>query len=67
MERLQEYLPFLVPLVLVQLALMATALIDLFRRPRTKGPKWMWALVIVFINLIGPIVYFLIGREEQYD
>jgi hypothetical protein len=28
------------------------------------GSKVVWALVIIFVNLIGPILYFLVGREE---
>jgi hypothetical protein len=43
---------------------MIFALVDLIRRERTKGPKWLWALIIVFVNLIGPILYFIIGRED---
>jgi hypothetical protein len=64
METLNELLPFLIPVILLQLALMAVALVDLVRRKRTRGPKWAWALVIVFLNLIGPVVYLLFGREE---
>ena len=54
----------LLPLILIQYALLIVALIDVLRRERTKGPKWAWILVIVLVNLIGPIVYFLFGREE---
>ncbi|NLG49216.1 MAG: PLDc_N domain-containing protein [Chloroflexi bacterium] len=54
----------LLPIVAVQLALMIFALVDLSRREKTRGPKWMWVLIIVLGELIGPIVYFLIGREE---
>jgi len=43
---------------------MAVALVDLIRRERTKGPKWMWAFVIVVVNFIGPILYLVLGREE---
>jgi hypothetical protein len=43
---------------------MLAALIDLLRRERTKGPKWVWVLVVVLVNLVGPIVYLLFGREE---
>jgi len=43
---------------------MGFALADLIRRERTKGPKWAWALVIILVNLIGPIVYLVTGREE---
>jgi hypothetical protein len=37
----------------------------LIRRAKTRGPKWAWVLVIVLINFIGPIVYFVAGRKEE--
>ena len=64
MENWNQWLPLLVPIVFLQLGLMIFALLDLVRRERTKGPKWVWALVIVLINFIGPVVYLVIGREE---
>ena len=64
METLNELLPFLVPVILLQIGLLVVALVDLVRRERTRGPKWVWVLVIVFVNLIGPVVYLLFGREE---
>jgi len=64
METLKELLPLLIPVILLELALIAIALLDLVRRERTRGPKWAWALVIVVVNLIGPILYLLLGREE---
>jgi hypothetical protein len=44
---------------------MVIALVDLIRRSRTRGPKWVWVLVIVLINFIGPIIYFVVGRLEE--
>ena len=64
MEQITAVLPYLIPILILQLGLMIFALVDLSRRERTKGPKWVWALVIIFVNLIGPIVYFVVGREE---
>lgn len=64
MEELKELIPLLIPLLLVQLALIIIALRDLIGRERTNGPKWAWALVILLISLIGPIIYLLVGREE---
>jgi hypothetical protein len=64
MEDLGELIPLLIPIILVEIVLVAIALVDLIRRERTRGPKWVWVLVILFINLIGPIVYLLFGREE---
>ena len=64
MENISSLIPFLIPIVLLQLGLMVFSLVDLIRRERTKGPKWVWALVIIFVNLVGPVVYLVVGREE---
>jgi hypothetical protein len=63
-ERFMEILPYIIPLVLLQLTLMIVALVDLARREKTRGPKWVWILVIVFGELIGPIIYFIFGRQD---
>lgn len=57
----------LAPLIAIQLLLMIIALIDLVRRDAARvagGKKWPWALGIVFINTLGPIVYFFVGRKD---
>jgi hypothetical protein len=63
---LQEILPFLIPLIVLQLVLMLVGLYDLTRpERRVKGDsKVVWALIIIFVNLLGPLFYFLFGREE---
>jgi hypothetical protein len=63
-DKFLEFLPYIIPLVLLQLTLMIVALVDLIRREKTKGPKWVWALVIILGELIGPIIYFIFGRED---
>lgn len=65
MDAIRPYIPFLVPILLLQLGLIVVALVDLARRRETNGPKWVWVLVILLINFIGPIVYFLVGRKES--
>jgi hypothetical protein len=59
-------LGLIVPLLLLQLGLLAFALYDLTRpERRVRGDnKLIWALVIIFVSLFGPLIYFLIGREE---
>ncbi|MDY7541888.1 MULTISPECIES: PLD nuclease N-terminal domain-containing protein [unclassified Cryobacterium] len=49
----------------VQLALAATAWTDLARRPAAlvNGPKLLWT-VIIGVNFIGPIAYFVGGRRK---
>jgi Phospholipase_D-nuclease N-terminal len=65
LSKLQQYIPYLIPVLIIQLVLMISALVDLIRREHTRGPKWVWVLVIVFINYIGPIIYFVAGRQEE--
>ncbi len=65
MELVRPYLPFLIPIILLQLLLLVVALLDLARRPKVNGPKWLWVVLILFINFIGPIAYFLVGRQEE--
>jgi len=63
---LGQLIPLIIPLVLVQLGLMAFALYDLVRRKQVKGgSKWLWGIIIVVVNIIGPILYFVLGREEE--
>ncbi|MBN1140015.1 MAG: PLDc_N domain-containing protein [Anaerolineae bacterium] len=63
--QLARYIPLLIPILLLELGLMVFALIDLSNRAATRGPKWAWILVIVLINVIGPILYLLFGRQEE--
>jgi hypothetical protein len=59
-----QLLLVLAPLVILQFALLAIGYVDLARRESVRGgKKWVWALVML-ISFIGPILYFVIGREE---
>jgi ABC-type molybdate transport system permease subunit len=53
------------PLVILQLGLMIFALLDWARRPQTRYlNRWVWLPIILFLSLLGPLAYFLLGREE---
>ena len=56
----------LLPLVLIELGLVVVSLVDLLKPERrvTGGNKLVWALVIVLVGTIGPIVYLLAGRKQ---
>ena len=49
---------------MVQVTLLAAALLDIRRRPaeQINGTKRMWTL-LAFINYVGPIAYFVFGRK----
>lgn len=55
------------PLVAVQVMLIAIAIPDL-RLPqrRVRGPnKLIWGILIVFVEVLGPVLYFWAGREPE--
>jgi hypothetical protein len=60
-------LAILIPLIALQLVLLVAALYDLTRpERRVRGDnKIVWALIIIFVSMIGPILYFLAGRETE--
>jgi len=64
MEFIRPYLLYLIAVILLQLLLSVVALIDLARRPKANGPRWLWVVIILFISF-GPIAYFLVGRQEE--
>ncbi|TMV49324.1 PLDc_N domain-containing protein [Paenibacillus mesophilus] len=55
----------LLPVFVIQFILLAVALIDCIRAERTRGPKWIWISVIVFGQMIGPVLYFVLGKERS--
>ncbi|KPI57285.1 PLDc_N domain-containing protein [Clostridioides sp. ZZV15-6383] len=66
MENLMEYLPLLIPVIILDLILIITALVHVLRHPHYKiGNKAIWIIVVLFISIIGPILYFAIGRGEE--
>lgn len=66
MKELMEYLPFLIPVIAASLTLAITALIHVLRHPNYRfGNKVIWVVIVLFIQFIGPILYFTMGRSEE--
>ena len=66
MERIIPYLPFLIPVLILQLVLMVTALVHVLRHDHYKqGNRVLWVIVVVVVNIIGPILYFMLGRSDD--
>ncbi|MFF2093653.1 PLD nuclease N-terminal domain-containing protein [Paenibacillus sp. NPDC058174] len=62
---LSKLLPIIAPLFVIQLILVIVALVALAKATRTRGPKWLWVLIILFVNIIGPVLFFVIGRRND--
>ncbi|NLD11156.1 PLDc N-terminal domain-containing protein [Aminicella lysinilytica] len=61
-----EYLPFIIPLLILQLVLAITAVVHVIRHPNYRfGNKVIWIIVVLCVSIIGPVVYFVFGRGEE--
>ena len=67
MEQLMEFLPFLIPLVIAEFALFGYTLYHILTHDTYKrGNRTLWLVItIVFMNFVGPILYFLLGKEDS--
>ena len=67
MGELSEFLPFLVPLAIAEFALFGYTLYHILTHKTYKrGSRALWlAVTVVLMNFVGPILYFLLGREDS--
>lgn len=66
MDAIKEFLPFLIPLIIVQFALLGYALHHILTHKTYKrGNRALWLVItIVLMNFVGPVLYFLLGKED---
>lgn len=66
MEQLMEYLPFLIPVLIIEIALMLTALIHILRHHNYRiGNRPLWIILVLLFWLLGPIIYFVFGKGDE--
>lgn len=54
----------LLPLVSIQLGLAVYCAIKIFKEGVQNLNKWAWLAICLFINLLGPIIFLIIGRKQ---
>ena len=66
MDNITEVLPFLIPLAIAEYALFGYTLHHILTHSTYKrGNRAMWLVItIVLMNFVGPILYFLLGKED---
>ena len=66
LSKLLEFLPFLIPLIIAQFALLGFTLYHILTHDTYKrGSRTLWLVItLVFMNFIGPILYFILGKED---
>ena len=68
MGEIMEFLPFLIPLIVAELAVLGYTLYHILTHKSYKrGNRALWIVIsVVFMNtFIGPILYFLLGKGDN--
>ena len=66
-EQTNELLPFLIPLIVLQFALLGYTLYHILTHKTYKRfDRKIWLIIsIVGMEFVGPILYFLLGKEDE--
>ncbi len=64
--QINEMLPFLIPLVIAEIILLIVTLHHILTHDHYKrGSRTLWLVIaIVGMNYVGPVLYFLLGKED---
>jgi len=67
MNNLKDILPFLIPLAIAEIALLIFTLHHILTHNSYKrGSRTLWLVIaIIGMEFIGPILYFLLGKEDD--
>lgn len=67
MDKLMDFLPFLIPLAVAELALLGYTLHHILTHKTYKrGSRTLWLVVaLVGMEFVGPVLYFLLGKEND--
>jgi hypothetical protein len=64
---IREYLPLIIPLIVVQFSLLGYTIVHILRHDTYKrGSRALWLIIaLVGMNFWGPVLYFILGKEEE--
>jgi len=67
MNEIIRLLPLFIPLIIIEYGLMIFAIVQVARNEVAYLPKWGWILIIVLVNIIGPIIFLIVGRKKETE
>lgn len=67
MPDIKEFLPFLIPLIILEFVLLGITIHHILTHDTYKrGNRTLWLVItIVGMEFIGPVLYFLLGKEDN--
>jgi uncharacterized protein YacL len=66
LDNINQYLPFLIPIAVIELGLLIAALVHILRHNTYRiGNRVLWIIISVVLGIIGPVLYFAIGKGDE--
>ena len=66
MSLLQEMIPLLLPIIVIDVILAVAAVRHILRHPHYRfGNRAMWLVISLVLVMFGPIIYFVFGKGEE--
>ena len=65
MESVNEYILLIIPLLLLEFSLKIFCIVKLFKEGSANLSKGLWLVIILFVNLFGPILFLTVGRRRD--
>jgi len=63
---LEDILPFIIPLIAAEIILLVITIRHILTHNNYKrGSRALWLIIVIIgMEFIGPILYFLLGKED---
>lgn len=67
MPEVKELLPLLIPLIVAEIGLLVYTIVHILTHQHYKrGNRTLWLIVVIIgMEFIGPILYFILGKEDN--
>ena len=55
----------ILPLIVIQFGLAIFCIVKIFREGVANLNKWIWFIIVLFGQMLGPIAFLMIGRRRD--
>lgn len=62
---ISEVLKLVGPLLIINYGMVVFCIYRLIKDRVKYLPKWVWALIIILLEFIGPLSFLIAGRERE--
>jgi hypothetical protein len=66
-QTITDWIKLLLPLLVVNYMLVAFCLWLIVNKGVRNLKPWIWAMIVIFVNGIGSIVFLIVGRKLEND